>query len=185
MWSYKEQENHVYSRWRNNYSRSRCLPTRCTPRFRLYGLSDWTTHSLFLRIPLPPYKRKRSVSRSSTTGRGSDKRRERTGREAKIISNARHTLGQTPKSERRKVKKNMFLKRKKKITIFHFRREALSWQLKSRVGLALAKAAALRVNLKIDGVPIKSKSHTHPLHSQTSRLLTSSLSLGVPVRVGE
>jgi hypothetical protein len=26
-----------------------------------------------------------------------------------------------------------------------------------------------------------SKSHTHPSHSQTSRLLTSSLSLGVPV----
>ena len=29
--------------------------------------------------------------------------------------------------------------------------------------------------------PIASKSHTHPSHSQTSRLLTSSLSLGVPV----
>ena len=29
--------------------------------------------------------------------------------------------------------------------------------------------------------PITSKSHTHPSHSQTSRLLTSSLSLGVPV----
>jgi hypothetical protein len=32
-----------------------------------------------------------------------------------------------------------------------------------------------------DGAPIASKSHTHPSHSQTSRLLTSSLSLGVPV----
>ncbi len=32
-----------------------------------------------------------------------------------------------------------------------------------------------------DGSPIISKSHTHPSHSQTSRLLTSSLSLGVPV----
>jgi hypothetical protein len=31
------------------------------------------------------------------------------------------------------------------------------------------------------GTPIPSESHTHPSHSQTSRLLTSSLSLGVPV----
>ncbi len=49
------------------------------------------------------------------------------------------------------------------------------------VGLALAKAAALRININLDGAPIASKSHTHPSHSQTSRLLTSSLSLGVPV----
>jgi hypothetical protein len=49
------------------------------------------------------------------------------------------------------------------------------------VGLALAKAAALRININIDGAPIASKSYTHPSHSQTSRLLTSSLSLGVPV----
>jgi len=35
--------------------------------------------------------------------------------------------------------------------------------------------------LNMDGTPITSKSHTHPSHSQTSRLLTSSLSLGVPV----
>ena len=34
--------------------------------------------------------------------------------------------------------------------------------------------------LKIDGVTIDSRSHTHPSHSQTSRLLTSSLSLGIP-----
>jgi hypothetical protein len=32
----------------------------------------------------------------------------------------------------------------------------------------------------LDGAPIASNSHTHPSHSQTSRLLTSSLSLGVP-----
>jgi hypothetical protein len=62
---------------------------------------------------------------------------------------------------------------------FHFRRAAFSAQLKSTVGLALAKAAALRINLNLDGVTIASKSHTHPSHSQTSRLLTSSLSLGV------
>jgi hypothetical protein len=64
---------------------------------------------------------------------------------------------------------------------FHFRRAAFSSGLKNKVGLALAKVAALRVNLNLDGAPIASKSHTHPSHSQTSRLLTSSLSLGVPV----
>jgi hypothetical protein len=50
-----------------------------------------------------------------------------------------------------------------------------------RVGNIIAKASALRVNLDLDGAPIASSSHTHPSHSQTSRLLTSSLSLGVPV----
>jgi hypothetical protein len=64
---------------------------------------------------------------------------------------------------------------------FHFRRAAFSQHLNSKVGLALAKSAALRINLNLDGEPIVSKSHTHPSHSQTSRLLTSSLSLGVPV----
>jgi hypothetical protein len=64
---------------------------------------------------------------------------------------------------------------------FHFRRAAFSSMLKSRVSSILAKAAALRINLNLDGAPITSKSHTHLSHSQTSRLLTSSLSLGVPV----
>jgi len=36
-------------------------------------------------------------------------------------------------------------------------------QLKSKVGNILAKAAALRIDLKIDGAPIASRSHTHPL----------------------
>jgi hypothetical protein len=49
------------------------------------------------------------------------------------------------------------------------------------VGNIPAKTGALRINLNIDGAPIASKSHTHPSHSQTSRLLTSSLSVGVPV----
>jgi hypothetical protein len=40
---------------------------------------------------------------------------------------------------------------------------------------------SLRVTRNIDGTPITSKSHTHPSHSQASRLLTSSLSLRVPV----
>jgi hypothetical protein len=64
---------------------------------------------------------------------------------------------------------------------FHYRRAAFSSMLKSRVGNILAKASAIRINLNTDGSPIASKSHTHPSHSQTSRLLTSSLSLGVPV----
>ena len=64
---------------------------------------------------------------------------------------------------------------------FHFRRAAFSSILKSKCGNILAKAVALRINLNLDGASITSKSHTHPSHSQTSRLLTSSLSLGVPV----
>jgi hypothetical protein len=52
---------------------------------------------------------------------------------------------------------------------------------KAKVGNILAKGAALRINLHIDGAPIASKSHTHTSHSQTSRLLTSSLFLGDPV----
>jgi hypothetical protein len=64
---------------------------------------------------------------------------------------------------------------------FHFRRAAFAQQLKSRVGLALANATVLRITLNLDGAPIISKSHTHPSHSETSRLLTPSLSLGIPV----
>jgi hypothetical protein len=64
---------------------------------------------------------------------------------------------------------------------FHFRRAAFSQHLKRKVGLVLAKTTVLRINLNLDGAPIASKSHTHPSHSQTSRLLTSSLSLGAPV----
>ena len=67
---------------------------------------------------------------------------------------------------------------------FHFRRAAFLAQLKSRVGLTLAKAAAVRITLNLDGAPITSTTHTHPSHSQTSRLLTSFLSLGVPVPRG-
>jgi hypothetical protein len=64
---------------------------------------------------------------------------------------------------------------------YHYRRAAVSSQVKSKVGLVLGKAAALRITLNLDGSPIISRTHTHPSHSQTSRLLTSSLSLGVPV----
>ena len=44
--------------------------------------------------------------------------------------------------------------------------------------------SGVQVNLNLDGTPITSRTHTHPSHSQTSRLLTSSLSLGVPVPRG-
>jgi hypothetical protein len=37
---------------------------------------------------------------------------------------------------------------------FQFRRVAFSHHLKSKVGLTLAKAASLRINLNIDGAPI-------------------------------
>jgi hypothetical protein len=60
--------------------------------------------------------------------------------------------------------------------LFHFRRAGFSATLKAKVGSTLAKAAALRISLNIDGAPITSRTHTHPSHSQTSRLLTSSLS---------
>ena len=63
--------------------------------------------------------------------------------------------------------------------LFHSHRAAFSSMLKSRVSSILTKAVALSINLNLDGVPITSTSHTHPSHSQTSRLLTSSLSLGV------
>ncbi len=64
---------------------------------------------------------------------------------------------------------------------FHYRRVAFSSHLKSKVVNILAKSEALRINLNIDDTPIVSRSHTHPSHSQTTPLWTSSLSLGFPV----
>jgi hypothetical protein len=64
---------------------------------------------------------------------------------------------------------------------FYYLLTAFSSMIKSRVGNILAKAEDYRININLDGSSITSKSHTHPSHSQTSRLLTSSLSLGVPV----
>jgi hypothetical protein len=66
---------------------------------------------------------------------------------------------------------------------FHFRRTAFSSGFNGKVDLALAKTVPFDINLNLDVSPIASKSHTHPSHSQTSRLprLTSSLSLGIPV----
>ncbi len=45
---------------------------------------------------------------------------------------------------------------------FTFRYAVFLTQLQSKVGLALAKATALRININLDGAPIASKSHTHP-----------------------
>jgi hypothetical protein len=64
---------------------------------------------------------------------------------------------------------------------FHCRRTTFFSNLKSKRGNLLTKDVTLRINLNLDGESIESKSHTHPSHSETSRLLTSSLSLGVPV----
>ena len=66
-------------------------------------------------------------------------------------------------------------------TNFHFLRTVFSSQFKSKVGNILAKAEELRINSNIDGSSIPSRSHTRPSHTQNSHLLTSSLSLGVPV----
>ncbi len=59
---------------------------------------------------------------------------------------------------------------------FHYLHTVFSSMIKSRVGNILVKSGVLRINFNLDGAPIASKSHTHPSHSQTSRLLTSSLS---------
>jgi hypothetical protein len=63
--------------------------------------------------------------------------------------------------------------------LFHYHHTAFSDHLKNKVGLGLGKETDLRITFNLDGSPIISKSHTHPSHSQTSRLLTSSLSLGI------
>jgi hypothetical protein len=65
--------------------------------------------------------------------------------------------------------------------LFHFHLVVFSVTLKSKVDNTLDKYEVLRINLNVDGTPITSKTHIHPSHSETSRLLTSSLSLGVPV----
>jgi hypothetical protein len=65
--------------------------------------------------------------------------------------------------------------------LFHYHRVTFSSQLKSKIDNIHVKTVTIRIILNIDGVPVMSRSHTHPSHSQTSRLLTSSLSLGVPV----
>ena len=64
---------------------------------------------------------------------------------------------------------------------FHFKHTVFSSQLKSKVGNILAKDTALWITLNIDDTPVVPRSHTHPPHSETFRLLTSSMSSGVTV----
>jgi hypothetical protein len=52
---------------------------------------------------------------------------------------------------------------------------------RSRIDSILTKTVTLRITMNTDGTPIVSRPHTHPSHSETFRLLTSPLSLGVPV----
>jgi hypothetical protein len=60
---------------------------------------------------------------------------------------------------------------------FHYLRTVFSSYLESKVDNILVRDRDLRIILNIDDSPITSKSHSHPSHSQTSRLLTSSPSL--------
>ncbi len=55
--------------------------------------------------------------------------------------------------------------------LFHFHHVTFFSQLRVKVGNTLTKDVVLCVNLNLDGVSITSRTHTHPSHSQTSRLL--------------
>ncbi len=46
--------------------------------------------------------------------------------------------------------------------LFHFHRAAFSATLIAKVESTIAKTAVLRIRLNVDGVPITSKTHTHP-----------------------
>ena len=63
----------------------------------------------------------------------------------------------------------------------HTHKQVYARRIESKVGNILVKTAALWITLNIDDTPVTSRSHTHPSHSQTSRLITSSMSLGVTV----
>ena len=52
-------------------------------------------------------------------------------------------------------------------------------RFKAIVGGALVRTSDFRVDLGVSGATIVSGSCVHPSHSQISRLLTSSLSLGI------
>ena len=58
---------------------------------------------------------------------------------------------------------------------FRFHRVPFYSQLNSKIDNILTKVTVQRINLDIDGVPIDSRAHTHPSHSQTSRLVSYSL----------
>ena len=56
---------------------------------------------------------------------------------------------------------------------FHFKRATLYNGMKSKVGLVLAKAAALCITLNLDGAPMPSRAYTHPSHNNNSRLIST------------
>ncbi len=62
---------------------------------------------------------------------------------------------------------------------FHFHSAVFSSQLETMVGGTLARASTSSVGLGVGGDTIASGSRARPSHSWTSRLLTSSFSLGV------
>ena len=64
---------------------------------------------------------------------------------------------------------------------FHFKRAAFYNGIKSNVGLVLAKAAALRITLNLDGVPMPARAYTHPSHNNNSRLISTALSHHIPL----
>ena len=64
--------------------------------------------------------------------------------------------------------------------LFCFRRTPFYSQIKSKVDNILTKSTVLRININNDDAPISSHTHTHPSQSQTSRIFSTSLSLGIP-----
>ena len=52
---------------------------------------------------------------------------------------------------------------------------------KRKVGLLLAKAAALRINLNLEGVPIPSRAYTRTTHRTNTRLIPTALSHHIPL----
>ena len=64
---------------------------------------------------------------------------------------------------------------------FHYKRAAFYNGLKSKVGLVLAKAAALRINLNLDCIPIPSRAYTHPIHRTRTHLISTALSHHLPL----
>ena len=64
---------------------------------------------------------------------------------------------------------------------FHFKRAAFYNAIKSKVGLVLAKAAALRNTFNLDGAPIPARAYAHPSHNTNSLLISTALSHHVPL----
>ncbi len=77
----------------------------------------------------------------------------------------------------------MFIYLNLTVSIYHFHYLFVVFfsQIKSKIDDILTKVVTLCINLILDDTPITSKSHTHTSHSETSRLLTSSQSLGMSV----